>query len=115
MFIFPIVLFLQIQLNYSPYMKKIIFVFFIIFTVYSCTNEKKAFEPISQKEYMKSWAWKIFIFIDEGEIHPVKSIRRSFNKSISEKIYEDDFFLNNQQLAIKEEVVSVFEGVNTKK
>lgn len=96
-------------------MKKIIFVFFIIFTFYSCTNEKKAFEPVSQKEYMKSWAWKIFIFIDEGEVRPVKSFHRSFNKSISEKIYEDDFFLNNQHLTIKEEVMNVFEVVNSKK
>ena len=86
-------------------MKKIILVFLVVFTIYSFTDENSDFKPISQKEVMNSWAWKILVFVDEGEIRPVKPILRSFVKNNNENIYEDDFFLNNKELGFKEAVV----------
>ena len=94
-------------------MKKIILVFLVVFTIYSFTNENSDFESISQKEVMNSWAWKIFVFIDEGEIHPVKFFQR-FSHNNNVRIYEDDFFLNNKELGFKEAIV-FSEEVKSKK
>jgi len=59
-------------------MKKIIFILFVVFTVLSCGYSNAGYKQISKEEIMKSWAWKIFIFTDEGEIPIAQS---SQNKS----------------------------------
>jgi hypothetical protein len=106
-------------------MRKIFFIFFIIFTV-SCTYEDSGFRRISKEEAMRSWAWKIFIFTDEGEIQYVDTEINKFNNNIKEipifvdDIWEmnlkDDLFLKNHKVALEEEVDNVnFEIAKKKK
>jgi hypothetical protein len=93
-------------------MRKIFFIFFIIFTVSSCTYEDSGFRRISKEEAIQSWAWKIFIFTDEGESQPIEPTQNNFDNSIAEKpIFanviwkmnlKDDLFFNMQQVAFNE-------------
>lgn len=94
-------------------MKKIFFILFIIFTVSSCTYENSSFRRISKEEAMQGWAWKIFIFTDEGEFQPAESEVNKNDKHIKEnpifvkdiwKMNSNEYhFFKNHQLAVKEE------------
>nr|WP_315199592.1 hypothetical protein [uncultured Flavobacterium sp.] len=107
-------------------MRKIFFIFFIIFTVSFCTYEDSRFRQISKEEAMQSWAWKIFIFTDEGEFQSVEPEVNKFDSNMKEKpIFvedilkmnlKDDLFFKNHQLAIKEEADNaIFEQVGRKR
>jgi hypothetical protein len=97
-------------------MKKIILISGVIFTFFSCASDDAGFKQMTKKEIMESWAWKIFIFTDEGEIMPVGKGNNNFEntkkaKSILVediwKIYKnDDLFLNNQKVAFKDAIVN---------
>ena len=94
-------------------MKNLIFIFIVIFVIFSCAfgNDSR----ISQKEMMDSWAWKIFIFTDEGEFTPIQSVKNNFEDTTKvspifvEDVFEiynnDDLFLNNQKGSIKDPIV----------
>lgn len=107
-------------------MRKIFFIFFIIFTVSSCTYEDSRFRRISKEEAMQSWTWKIFIFTDEGEFQSVESEVNKIENSIEEKpIFvediwklnlKDDLFLKHHEVALEDEVdYASFEIVKRKK
>lgn len=93
-------------------MRKIFFIFFIIFTVSSCTYEDSRFRRISKEEAMESWAWKIFIFTDEGEFQSVDPEVNKIHNSIEEKpIFaediwkmnlKDDLFFKNYEVALED-------------
>jgi hypothetical protein len=97
-------------------MKKIIVISIIVFTFYSCASNEVGFDSVSKKEIMESWAWKIFIFTDEGEITPVGGDQNNYDSTIkvksilAEDIWEfypsDDLFFNTQKVAFKDVVVS---------
>lgn len=94
------------------FMKKILFVLFIFFTVSSCTYENSSFRRISKEEAIQSWAWKIFIFTDEGDYQPVEIEENKIDGHIKEKpIFakdiwkmkpKDDLFFKNDEIAFKE-------------
>lgn len=107
-------------------MKKIILISVVIFTFCSCASDDAGFEQMSKKEIMESWAWKIFIFTDEGEIIPVDEVKKDFESTIKEKsiFVEDiwqmynneDLFLNNPRVAFKDPIVNaIFIENKTKK
>jgi hypothetical protein len=107
-------------------MKKIILISVIIFAFCSCASDDSGFKQMTKKEIMESWAWKIFIFTDEGEIMPVEAAKNNFDNPIKVKsifvediwkIYEnDDLFLNNPKVAFKDPVVSAnFTEIKRKK
>jgi len=74
-------------------MKNIFFILLVIFTVSSCTYEDAEFRTISKKEAMESWAWKIFIYTDEGEIQSIDSKPNNFDNRIQQKpIFVDSFW-----------------------
>ncbi|HSD08643.1 hypothetical protein [Flavobacterium sp.] len=73
-------------------MKNIFFILLVIFTVSSCTYDDAGFRRISRKEAMESWAWKIFIYTDEGEIQPVDYKRNNFDNRIQQKPIFVDYF-----------------------
>lgn len=82
--------------NKNQYIRIIFFLSFIIFTSISCTYEGRSFKKISKKEVMESWAWKIFIFTDEGETPLVETPRNNFDDVINEKlIFADDIWKKN--------------------
>jgi hypothetical protein len=97
-------------------MKKIILISAVIFAFCSCASDDAGFEQMTKKEIMESWAWKIFIFTDEGEIMPVRKVKNDFENTIKDKsifvediwqIYKnDDLFLNNQKVAFKDPIVN---------
>ncbi|QKJ64602.1 hypothetical protein [Flavobacterium sp. M31R6] len=88
-------------------MEKLIFIIFIALTFCSCANDDAGFDSNSKKEIMESWAWKIFIFTDEGEFTPVETVKNKFDNTTKVSpifvedvlgIYSnDDLFLNNQK------------------
>lgn len=90
----------------------IFFIFFIIFTVSSCIFEDSRFGRISKEEAMQSWAWKIFIFTDEGEfqsvdpevnkIHNAIEEKPIFAKDIWKTNLKDDLFLKNHELVLED-------------
>ena len=94
-------------------MRKIFFVFFIFFTVSSCTQDDTSFNKKSKKELMESWAWKIFIFTDEGEALPRQSALSNFNDITNGKTIfvediwnmnlKDDLFLKHHEVALEDE------------
>ncbi|HKO75808.1 MAG TPA: hypothetical protein VJU52_01245 [Flavobacterium sp.] len=96
-------------------MKKIIFINLILFTFCSCANDDAGFDPNLRKEIMDSWAWKIFIFTDEGEFTPIKKAKEKFDdttkvspifvEDILEIYSNDDLFLNNQKESINTPIV----------
>jgi hypothetical protein len=107
-------------------MKKIILISGMVFTVCSCASEDAGFEQISKKEIMESWAWKIFIFTDEGEIRPVGTAKNNLNNTIKAKsilaediwqMYKnDDLFLKNHKVAFKNPIVNAnFAEIKAKK
>lgn len=76
-------------------MRNIFFILFVVFTVSSCTYEHSGFRQITKEEAMQSWAWKIFIFTDEGEVQPIEP-ENNFYKSLEDKpIFVDDLFEMN--------------------
>ena len=89
------------------------FILFVIFTVSSCIYEDSGFRRISKEEAMESWAWKIFIFTDEGEFQSIETEVNKIENNIKEKpifaddIWEmnlkDDLFLKNYEVAFEEE------------
>ena len=93
-------------------MKNIFFILFAILLLSSCTYEDSGFRRISKEEAMKSWAWKIFVFTDEGETKPIVPYQNDFDESIKGKpIFVDDFweinlrddlFLKNHDVAFEE-------------
>jgi hypothetical protein len=91
-------------------MRKIFFVFFIIFTVSSCTYEDSRFRRISKVEAMESWAWKIFIFTDEGEFQSAETEVNKIHNSIEEKpIFAKDIWKTNlkHNLFLKHHVLAL--------
>ncbi|MDR6846535.1 hypothetical protein [Flavobacterium granuli] len=96
-------------------MKKITFVILMVFTFCSCANDDAGFDSNSKKEIMNSWAWKIFIFTDEGEFTPVKTTKNKFDNTTKGspifvedflRIYsKEDFFLNDQKQAFNNPIV----------
>jgi hypothetical protein len=110
----------------SIFMKKIILISVIIFAFCSCASDDAGFKQMTKKEIMESWAWKIFIFTDEGEIMPVGKVKNDFENTIKDKsiFVEDiwkmynneDLFLNNQKVAFKDPIVNAnFAESKTKK
>jgi hypothetical protein len=104
----------------------ILFIFFIIFTVSSCIYEDSRFGRISKEEAMQSWAWKIFIFTDEGEFQSVDPEVNKIDNAIEEKpIFakdiwktnlKDDLFLKNHELVLEDKTdYANFEITNKKK
>jgi hypothetical protein len=97
-------------------MKKIILISVVFFTFCSCASDDAGFEQMTKKDIMNSWAWKIFIFTDEGEIAPVRNIKNDFENTLKDKsifvediwqIYKsDDLFLNNKKGAFKDPIVN---------
>jgi hypothetical protein len=95
-------------------MKNLIFILLVIFTFYSCASDEVGFKQISKKEVMESWAWKIFIFTDIGEIASVDTVKVNFGNTIEDKsIFVEDiwqnykngsFFLNHQNVAFNDAV-----------
>ena len=76
-------------------MRKIFFILSVVFTVSSCTYEHSRFRQITKEEAMQSWAWKIFIYTDEGEVQPIEP-ENNFYKSLEDKpIFVDDHFEMN--------------------
>lgn len=65
---------------------RLFFVFFIIFFTSSCVSEDSGSKKVPKKEMMESWAWKIFVFTDEGEIKPAKPIRNEFHDLMNAKL-----------------------------
>lgn len=107
-------------------MKKIILISAVIFTFCSCASDDAGFEPMSKKEVMESWVWKIFIFTDVGETMPVGTVKDNFENSIKDKsifvedvweIYNnDDLFLNDQKVTFRDAIINVnFAEFKTKK
>ncbi|HEU4788743.1 MAG TPA: hypothetical protein VFS71_03585 [Flavobacterium sp.] len=96
-------------------MKKIIFINLIVFTFCSCANDDTGFDSNSKKEIMNSWAWKIFIFTDEGEFTPVGTAKNKFDNTtkvspifvddVLEIYSNEDLFLNNQKEALNDPIV----------
>lgn len=95
---------------------KIIFLnILIVFSFCSCANDGAGFDSNSKKEIMESWAWKIFIFTDEGEFTPVETAKNKFDNTTKVrpifvedflKIYNNhDLFLNNQKEAFNDPIV----------
>jgi hypothetical protein len=95
-------------------MKKVFLNILVIFTVYSCASDEASFERISKKEIMESWAWKIFIFTDEGETVPIESLKNNFDNPTKDNpifvgdVWEIDtngnLLSNNQKLALEDEI-----------
>ena len=107
-------------------MRKIFFIFFITFSISSCTYENSGFRPISKEEAMESWAWKIFIFTDEGEYQSIElETNKFYNNSKEKAIFvddiwkmnlKDDLFLKDDKVAFEEETDNaIFEQVKRKK
>ncbi len=98
-------------------MKKLSFIIFIVFTFCSCANNDAGFDPNSRKEIMDSWAWKIFIFTDEGEFMPIKTAKDKFDNTtkVSPTFVEDvlniytndELFFNNQKEEFNDPIVFV--------
>jgi hypothetical protein len=96
-------------------MGKLIFIIFIALTFCSCANDDAGFDSNSKKKIMESWAWKIFIFTDEGEFTPAEEVKNKFDNTSKVspifaedflKIYSnDDLFLNNQKGAFNDPIV----------
>jgi hypothetical protein len=95
-------------------MKNSIFILFLVFTFCSCASDNGSFERISKEEMMESWAWKIFIFTDEGETMPAETVKNNFGNPTKDKpIFVDDVWKidtngnllsNNQKLALEDEI-----------
>jgi hypothetical protein len=107
-------------------MKKIILISVVIFAFCSCASDASGFDQMTKKEIMESWAWKIFIFTDEGEIMPVETSINNFENTIKDKtifvedvweIYNnDDLFLNNQKVTFRNAIVNAsFAEIATEK
>jgi hypothetical protein len=107
-------------------MKKIISISVVIFAFCSCASDDAGFKQMTKKEIMESWAWKIFIFTDEGEIMPVETSKNSFENTIKDKsifvediweIYNnDDLFLNTKKVTFRDAIVNAsFAEITTKK
>lgn len=74
-------------------MRKNGIVLFVFFIVSSCTYEDNGFRALSKKEAMESWAWKIFIFTDEGEIPSDKMHDNKFDDiSLENSIFASGFY-----------------------
>ncbi|PZX92849.1 hypothetical protein DOS84_13330 [Flavobacterium aquariorum] len=88
-------------------MGKLIFIIFIGLTFCSCANDDAGFDSNSKKKIVESWAWKIFIFTDEGEFTPVETAKNKidnttkvspiFVEDVLEIYSNEDLFLNNQK------------------
>jgi hypothetical protein len=96
------------------FMKKIIWISVVIFTFWSCASEDAGFDSNSKKEIMDSWAWKIFIFTDEGEFTPVKKNKNNVDNTrngspifvgYGKGIYSNDLFFSNQNEKFRDPVV----------
>ena len=107
-------------------MKNLIFILLVIFTFYSCASDEVGFKQISKKEVMESWAWKIFIFTDEGEYQSIElETNKFYNNSKEKAIFvddiwkmnlKDDLFLKDDKVAFEEETDNaIFEQVKRKK
>lgn len=88
-------------------MKKFICIIFIALTFCSCANDDAGFDSKTKKEIMDSWAWKIFIFTDEGEFTPVETAKNKFDNTtkvnpifvddVLEIYSNDELFLDNKK------------------
>jgi hypothetical protein len=106
-------------------MEKLIFIILIVFTFCSCANDDAGFDSKSKKEIMDSWAWKIFIFTDEGEFTPVETVKNKFDNTTTgspifvDDVFEiysnDDLFLNNQKKAFNDPIVFTNFNLNKRK
>ena len=98
--------------NKYTFKKEIFFLLIIIFTASSCSYEEASFKRVSKKEMMESWAWKIFIFTDEGDNITIKSNENNFNGIVIDKLIfaegdmkmslNDVLFLKKHEVAIRE-------------
>jgi hypothetical protein len=96
-------------------MKKIIFLLLINYIFFSCASDDAGFTAFSKKEIMESWAWKIFIFTDEGEFTPVETTKNKIDNTtkvspifvddVLEMYSNDALFLNNPEESFKEPIV----------
>jgi hypothetical protein len=106
-------------------MKNLIFIILAIFTFCSCAHDDAGFDSISKKEIMDSWAWKIFIFTDEGEFTSAGTVKNNFDNTtkvrpifvedVLEIYSNDNLFLNNQKVAFKDPVVIAYFAANETK
>lgn len=96
-------------------MKNLFFILLVIFTFYSCASDEVGFKHVSKKVVMESWAWKIFIFTDEGEFTPVEKANNNFDSTTKvnpifvedflEMYRNDDSFLNYQKEVFNDPIV----------
>jgi hypothetical protein len=96
-------------------MKKVFLNILIVFSFCSCANDDAGFDSNSKKKIMESWAWKIFIFTDEGEFTPVETAKNKFENTtkvspifvedVLEIYSNDDFFLNNKKETFNDPIV----------
>lgn len=71
-------------------MRKLIFTLILVLAFCSFVADVAGFDSSSKKEIMNSWAWKIFIFTDEGEFIPVKNKNDFDNNGNGSPIFVDD-------------------------
>lgn len=93
-------------------MKNLIFIPLVFFVMSFCVFNDAL---ISKEEMMESWAWKIFIFTDEGEYLPTETANNNFDDSTKVnpifvddvlEIYKKDvLFLNNRKQSFKNPIV----------
>lgn len=96
-------------------MKKGLLNILVFFAFCSCANDNVGFDSDAKKEMMESWAWKIFIFTDEGEFIPNEPVENNFDNStkVSPIFVEDileiysngDLFMHNEKAAFKDPIV----------
>jgi hypothetical protein len=99
----------------SIFMRQRILISVIIFVFWSCAPNDVTFDSKTKKEIMNSWAWKIFIFTDEGEFVALETTSDKFIETTKVspifvkdvlKIYtNDDLFLNNEIEAFNDPIV----------
>ncbi len=85
-------------------MKNLIVIPTVLFIISFCCFVN--YSHISKKEMMNSWAWKIFIFTDEGDFMPIESAQHNFQNSTKVKpIFVEDVFeiYNNDVSSLSDE------------
>ena len=64
---------------------------------------------------IESWAWKIFIFTDEGEFTPSETVKKNFDDIVIVKpifvedtfgIYSNTLLFNNSKVAFKDPIAN---------
>ncbi len=92
---------------------------FVSLLAFSCSHENESAKRNFKKNLMDSWAWKIFIFTDEGELAPAKpnhKIKKTNKYYSTNEIWHhyisDDLFLKKYEKVIERKVErTIFEKI----